>query len=194
MTTSGDRTGGPSTWTLLWEWFVQHVIQPLFAPFAHAFAASRGIGTAFGVALLAFTFAALAFACVRLALRFALPRRGAAHAAGGVPSAAPQRSSLQWRTFGAEFVQRGEHARAVAAFFAAALAALDERDIVPLERARTPGEYRRLVRRACVAAAPPFDDLSERFSRAAYGAAETHADDSARAERALAAFEPALSA
>lgn len=194
MATSGDRAGGPSPWALLWEWFVQHVIHPLFAPFAHAVAASRGIGTAFGVALLAFAFAALVVACVRLALRFATPRRGLANSAGVSKAASREQSSLQWRTLGMELAARGEHARAVAAFFAAALAALDERNVVSFERARTPGEYRRLVRRACAAAAPPFDDLSERFSRAAYGAAALQADDAMRAERALAAFEPALPA
>ncbi|MGH7707920.1 MAG: DUF4129 domain-containing protein, partial [Vulcanimicrobiaceae bacterium] len=70
--------------------------------------------------------------------------------------------------------------------FNAALAALDERAIVPLDGARTPGEYQRRVRAILGAAATPFDDLVARFVPACFAPAPPARSDY---DTALAAFD-----
>ncbi len=191
---SASHHGGPSLWETAWGWFVQHVLHPLFAPLAHALVLSRGVGTAAGVALIAVALAGLGFVSVRLALAFATGRRAFARDSGTLHALIPERSSTQWRALGAAAAAAGEHAEAIAAFFAAALASLDEHAVVAFGASRAPGEYRRLVRCACATAAPPFDDLTQCFCRAIYGAVAPQSDDSAQAERALDALEPALNA
>ncbi len=176
---------------LLWSWFVEHVLQPLFHPFGRALAAAAGLGSTLGVALVVLALGALTFALVRLALAFARPP-GARRPAGEATLLASDTTADQWRSAGRAAASAGEYARAVAAFFAAALAALHERDIVAFDAARTPEEYRRLVRRVRAQSAAPFDELAGRFARAAYASEPAHAHDAALAERALAAFEPAL--
>jgi hypothetical protein len=84
------------------------------------------------------------------------------------------------------------YAGAIAALFGAALAELDARGLVAFDATRTPGEYRRLVRRARAQASVPFDDLAERFVRALYAPERPQPADYEAAERALAALEPAL--
>lgn len=176
---------------LVWSWLVDHVFGPLFAPLAHAFEAVRGVGTAAGVALVVLALLAVGFVVVRLALAFALrPLSGVAGASTPLASAALGASDF--RAVARVAAARGDYARAIAALWSAALAVLDERALVAFDPARTPGEYRRLVRRTRAAAAPSFDTLSERFVYATYAAALPSAGDFAAAERALAAFEPAI--
>lgn len=85
----------------------------------------------------------------------------------------------------------GAYARAIALLFRAALLDLDGAALVPYDPARTPGEYRRRVRGALATAAAPFDDLTARFIRAAFGAQAPHAGDYDAAQRAYAAFSAA---
>ena len=177
---------------IAWMWFVDHVLRPLFPTLAHALSASHGVGTVVGVALIVASLAGLGFAIVRLALAFARPAAGAAATGAASGPLAALRTPAQWRARAAGFATQGDYARAIAALFGAALAALDARALVPFDGARTPGEYRRLVRRSRQEAAGAFDELCDRYVRAAYAAARPGAADFAAAERALAAFEPAL--
>ncbi|MBC5798724.1 MAG: hypothetical protein GIX03_14745 [Candidatus Eremiobacteraeota bacterium] len=182
---------GRSPWEVLWSWFVAHVLHPLFHPFASALAASRGIGSVAGVVLVVLALAALAVAFVRLGLAFARPQR----TRGAGPQATAlltERTSNEWRAVGRAAVAAGEYARAITAFFAAALAVLHERDVIAFDGSRTTDEYRRLVRRTARRAAAPFDELAARFARAAYASTPARAEDAVVAERALAALEPAL--
>lgn len=64
---------------------------------------------------------------------------------------------------------RGEFAQAIGLTFGAALRSLDERGIVGYDAARTPGEYRRAVRRAQAPLAEPFDTLAREYVVAVYG-------------------------
>jgi hypothetical protein len=64
---------------------------------------------------------------------------------------------------------RGEFAQAIGLTFGAALRSLDERGIVGYDAARTPGEYRRAVRRAQAPLAEPFDTLARGYVVAVYG-------------------------
>jgi hypothetical protein len=184
----------PPLWETLWNWFVDHVLRPLFHPLAGAFKATQGVGTVVGVVLIVAFVLLVAFLVYRLILAFV--RAGTRPKRGSWSGTAleERRPSYAWRELARRAAATGDYRMAVAALFSAALAALDERAIVAFDGARTPGEYRRLVRGARRDAAPPFDDLAARFVRAAYAEAETGPNDFAEADRAYAAFEPALAA
>jgi hypothetical protein len=176
---------------LAWAWLVDR-FAPLLRPLAHALAASHTAGTIVGIVLVGFALAGLAFIAFRLVVAFARPLRGPAARASFAQALTATRTSLDWRGVAREAAARGDFGNAVAALFSAALVALDERAVVAFDATRTPGEYRRLVRRARLDAAPPFDDLAERFVRAAYAQEATGRPDFESAERAFDAFEPAV--
>ena len=182
-----------SWWELLLEW-LGHWLAPLWRPIERVLSAGQGVGTVVGFVLIALVLAALAVLVFRLAsliIAPALARRG-----GAVGSSRPlevEQSPETWRRRAGEFAARGDYRRGIAALFAAALAVLDARDVVRFDAARTPGEYRRLVRRARCAAAPPFDELTERFVHATYAPAAPQAADFETAARAEAGLEPLLS-
>ncbi len=141
--------------------------------------------------LLGLVVAALVYALLRIVLAFAaapLRRKRERLAEGSLEVFAP--AELLHRA--AEAAAAGDFARAIGALFAAALAALDERGIVPFDGARTPGEYRRLVRRARPPAAPAFDALAGGFVRAMFAPAPPQRADYDAAARAFAVLEPAL--
>ncbi len=179
---------------IVWEWLVDHVFRPLFHPLAHAFAASRGAATIIGFVLVIFALGLVAFVAFRVFAAFV--RVSNARDGDGAHGSVPLdlRDASEWRAVARALAARGEYARAIAALFSAALAELDARALVGFDSSRTPGEYARLVRRAKVAAAPPFDVLCDRFVRALYAPNAPAAADYEAAERALAAFEPALAA
>jgi hypothetical protein len=181
-------------WFVVGQWVWDHLVKPLLHPLGHAIVATRGIGSAAGLILSLCALAALTFVVFRLATAVA---RAPVAARGGprqMRMLEAERSARDWHAVARAAAARGDYAAAVAALFSAALAHLDERALVAFDASRTPGEYRRLVRRARAAAAPPFDALTERFDRALYAAEPTRAADYEAAERALAAFEPALGA
>jgi hypothetical protein len=180
----------PSLLATLWQWFVDHVLRPLFHPLANALAGSHA-AVPIGWVLIALSLGLFAFALVRLALAFV---RIAPRARGAGERGAPlaqARSADEWLAAAREAARAGDFGRAIAALFAAALARLDERGIVALDPARTPGEYRRLVRRSCAPAASAFDELAQRFVRAAYARGAAGPAEFEAAEHAFAAFEPA---
>src|SRR6202023_3526448 len=148
----------PPLWWLVWTWIAKHVgdlLRPLGKPFGGAFRASEGLGEVIGFALVAVALVALVYGVFRLALAFARPAERP-EALVGTPIAA-QLSAARWRRLAAEAAERGGYSQGIAALFGAALAALDARGVVPLDAARAPGEYRRLVRSARPRAADPFD-------------------------------------
>ncbi len=191
VTASTAEKPTPSLWQLAWEWFFDHVIRPLLHPIGSALKHSQGFGTWVGLMLIALALAGLAFVIFRLVLAFVRPRRDPQQAGdGGLRTLADERSSVEWLALAREAAARGDYARAIAALFAGALAALDEHAVVAFDPARTPGEYRRLVRRSREAASGAFDDLCERFVRAAYAELPPERADFEAAERAFVRFEP----
>jgi hypothetical protein len=187
---SGDRKPTPSLWQLAWEWFVDHIVRPILHPIGNALAHSQGVGKWVGLLLIAIALGALAFLILRLVLAFVRPRRDGRPLERGVRSLDLGRSSAEWLALAREASARGDYERAIAALFAAALAALDERAVIALDPARTPGEYRRLVRRSRADASPAFDELADRYVRAAYAEAAPERSDFEAAERAYANFVP----
>ena len=180
----------PSLLDILWRWFFEHVLRPLLHPLASALSNAH-LAAPLGWVLIALALVAFTLAAARCALALARSRpRKAGAAELGRPLRAP-RSAEGWLALAREAALAGDFARAIAALFAAALARLDEREVVAFDPARTPGEYRRLVRRACAAAAGAFDELALRFARAVYARGSANRDDFEAAEHALRAFEPA---
>ncbi len=196
---SAPRTTGQkpqeSLWQIVWNWLVDHVLRPLFHPVAHAFASSRGVATVAGFVLVALALCGLGYVVFRLLLAFVnAPNAKRAMRPGAATSLDAERSARDWRALARAAAARGDFAQAIAALFGAALAELDEQTLVAYDAARTPGEYRRLVRRARARAEAPFDELTERFVRALYAPEAPERAEYEAAERALAALEPALSA
>jgi hypothetical protein len=180
----------PSLLDVLWRWFLEHVLRPLLHPLASAFSKAH-LAAPLGWVLIALALVAFTLAAARFALAFARsPPRKAGAGEVGRPLRA-WRGAEEWLALAYGAARAGDYARAIAALFAAALARLDERGIVAFDPARTPGEYRRLVRRACAAAAGAFDELALRFARAVYARGSADRDDFEAAEHALRTFEPA---
>ncbi len=178
--------------SIVLHWLFDHLIAPLIHPISRALAASSGVGTFVGFAFVAVALALLAYVAFRLAVAFAAPAVAARAGSLAARGLAIELGSADWRAAARDAAARGAYADAIAALFRAALAALDEHAIVAFDAARTPGEYRRAVRRARAAAAAPFDDLADGFVRAAFAGGTPQRAEFDAAERAFAAFEPAL--
>jgi Domain of unknown function (DUF4129) len=187
-----DRKPQRSLWDQFWDW-VGKMFRNLFGPVARAVAAGSGAATAVGVVLALAAVLALVFVLVRLALALVAPGKSVPRSFIGKPLA-QRRTFAEWRAAAAALAARGDYARAIAALFGAALAGLDERGLVPFDATRTPGEYRRLVRRTQAGAGPPFDDLTAGFVRAAYSGVPAVRVDFEDAERALAHLEVLVAA
>ncbi|MEO6990269.1 MAG: DUF4129 domain-containing protein [Candidatus Baltobacteraceae bacterium] len=103
-------------------------------------------------------------------------------------------SAADMRAAAAEVAQRGEYAHAVGLLFRAALLGLDAAGAVAFDAARTPGEYRRLVRARAGEAAAPFDELSARFVHASFAARAPSRREFEAARLALTRLDAALTA
>lgn len=187
-----DKEPKPDLWDEFWKW-VKAQLKSLFGPVARAVSASSRAGALVGIGLTVAAVLGLAFVLVRLLMAFAAPEIRAQRGFAG-RALAERRSAAELREAASAFAARGDYARAIAALFGAALAALDERALVPFDATRTPGEYRRLVRRARAEAAAPFDDLTAGFVRAAYSGVPAERADFESAERAFAGLVPQLGA
>jgi hypothetical protein len=176
-------------WYELWDW-IGRILQPLWHWLDHVFNSTRGTMTPLAIVVIALTVLAVVFLIVRIVLAFVKPAAAALGEMTLGGTLGEPRSADAWRRIAAAAASEGEYARAIAALFAAALAALDERMLVPYDDSRTPGEYRRRVRAAREAAAPPFDTLAERFVHAAYAAEPSSHTDYDSALDAYARFVP----
>ncbi len=177
---------------ILWTWLREHVgayLSPLFRAFAHA--GGGRLGALLGYAFVGLALALLALAAYRLAVGLERAARRRPRSDGAEDVRAPSYDAAAWRQRAREAAARNDFADAIAALFAAALALLDERAVVAFDPSRTPGEYRRAVRRERALAASAFDDLARRFVLAAYARERPDALAYAEADRAFERFEPA---
>ena len=185
-----NAAGAQSLWDAFWS-FIGHVLEPL-AHWIHGVSSGgKPLGLVLSYALFALVLAGLIYLVVRIvdALSTAsASERGARSAREGALIAA--RSAAEWRASAEAAAARGDYAAAVVALFSAALASLDERALVPFDRARTPGEYRRALRRGAAWAAEPFDVLADAFVRAAFAGRPVSRDDYARAAAAYDGMQP----
>jgi len=176
-----------SFWSQLWEW-VGNIVRPFFSWLDHVLGSGGGTAQVIALAIGVVTIAVLAFLIYRVVLAFVKPVVGRRHAAEH--PLVERLDAAAWQALAAERAARGDYARAIAALFAATLALLDERALVPFDASRTPGEYRRLVRRASEAIATPFDVLADRFVRAAFAAEAPQRGDCEDAFAAFGALRP----
>ncbi len=169
-------------------WIFDHIIKPLLAPIGRALGAGRGVGTAVGIVTIVLAALALAYLAYRLAMRYAR-RSFVRDAIRETPLGSP-RDAADWVAFARAAAARGDFAEAIAALFTAALTTLDVAEIVRYDASRTPGEYRRLVRRECVPAADAFDELAQAFVRARFAPQPVDAAAFRIASGAFARFDP----
>lgn len=155
--------------------------------------AMRNSGVVVGWLLLLAGLVGLANVIYRFAVLVAGDRAGHAARSVGIALATPS-TSAALRAEAAAAAERADYARAIVLLFRAALAALDERALILYDAARTPREYRRIVRRTVAAASGPFDELTARFVRATFAEAPASRADYDAAAGAFDAFDPRTSA
>ncbi len=165
---------------------------PIFRPLFDGLAAAHGFETVLGAAMVALAMGALGFVAIRLALAFARASSPRPAPGDGWEMLERGRDAAAWRDLARAAATRGDFARAIAALWMAALVRFDETAIVAFDEARTPGDYRRLVRRSLAAAGAPFDALARRYVLAKYARTDSGPDDFATAEHDLDAIEAAL--
>ncbi len=180
----------PSLWERFLQW-AQDAVRPLVERLSGLLGGSSAAGSFLGYVLIGAAFAGLVFLLVRI-LRAYYERAPERSPRPRALLLEEERTYDEWRAFAAECAQRGDYARAIRALFDAALAGLHECGLVPFDPARTPGEYRRLVRGARAAVAPAFDSLAERFVYASYAPVAPERADFEAAARAFSALEPEL--
>jgi uncharacterized protein DUF4129 len=152
-----------------------------------------GSGVVVGWLLLLAAVIALANVIYRFAVLVAGGRAGRMARSAESALATPS-TSAALRAAAVAAAERADYARAIVLLFRAALAALDERALILYDAARTPREYRRIVRRTVAAASGPFDELTARFVRATFAEASASRADYDAAAGAFDAFEPRASA
>ena len=179
-------------WQIFIEWFVR-LFERLFSGLFGAAAATPLFGRLISIVTIILIVLLVMLMVYRLARYFLARRRAAVPADAGesLPVSVPA-SELYVRALSA--AAHGQYALAISLAFRAALMQLDRNGIVAYDAARTAGEYRRALRSARAAAAPPFDELARSFTMATY--AEMPADEGAwhAADRAYRHFEPLVSA
>jgi hypothetical protein len=168
--------GAPRSWFDVARDWLAGVLRALMHRLDRAFGARNPFEAAVGFALIGAAFAILAFASYTLVRLYARrprdqPARGAA--ASFVPAA---QTAAALRNAARAAAQARHYRVAAALLFLSAARALDEGGRIAYDPARTPGEYRRLVRDpafdalasdavvALFAAAEPRDELYERMS------------------------------
>lgn len=177
-------------WGLLQRLFSHAHLDPSVA--ALAVKTGRLLSSILFAVVIAVALAAIAFAVYRIGVAVARRRARGATGAREVALAEP-RAVADFRAAAVAAAQRGDYALAIALMFRAALASLDERELIGYDGARTPGEYRRLVRRTVARAANAFDDLTVRFVRASFARTATTREDFDGAAGAFDAFAAAAS-
>ena len=175
-------------WYELGQW-LDHLFSPFRKWLDHALSSGHGTAQIIVAVIVILTILVLVFLIYRVVLAFAKPVVEARRLAA-VGRLDERMDADAWRVLAAERAAAGDYARAIAALFRAALALLDESALVPFDPSRTPGEYRRLVRRESERIAAPFDVLSDRFVWAAFAEAVPQRGDFEAASAAFGSFRP----
>jgi hypothetical protein len=140
----------------------------IFGSLTAALRGAQTAGAAFGIALIIALIALLIVVIARVVTVARRRRRSVAatHGADAVPLASLDAAA--WLARARAAAQRGEYAAGIAALFNAALHALDERGVADFDGARTPAEYRALLRRTPGAPSGPFDRIARTFVLASF--------------------------
>ncbi len=163
------RPSRPSWLDVLWSRFTTFA-RALLHGLDHVLGAHNPLETAIGFAVAAAAAGLLAFGTYRLVRRSArgARRTTATEAAALGVENEPRSETLRCAALAA--AREGRYREAAALLFRSATRALDERGRVAFDPARTPGEYRRLVRDAA------FDELAAAAVVALFAPAEPRGD------------------
>lgn len=171
----------PTIWERILDWIV-NMLGRLFGGLAEATQKVPIVGTILGYAIIAAAILGLAFVGYRIA-RGLTSRREAVSA--GLGEALPVSANADaLYSLARDEARSGNAAAAVALLYQAALVLLDRVDRVAYDPSRTPGEYRRLVRRNAQAIADAFDALARLFVAVAFARARIGTDEWGRADAA----------
>jgi hypothetical protein len=149
---------------------IAHELHDMLRALDHALGAHNPFDVAIGFVVIGGAFGLLGFAGYVVARSFLRganrPRRNDL----GAAAAPAHRSATALRSAALAAAHARRYREAAALLFASAMYALDERGRIAYDAARTPGEYRRLVRD------PAFDALAGDAVVALFAAAEPRAD------------------
>jgi hypothetical protein len=159
----------PSLLDLLVAW-VARALHALLLTIDRALGSRNPFETAIGYAVIAAAFALLGAGSYALARSYLRRPRAGRHAAGTAAAREGEQPAGALRARAIAAARAGRYREAAALLFAAAVRALDERGRLAYDAARTPGEYRRLVRDPC------FDVLANEAVTALFAAAEPSAE------------------
>jgi hypothetical protein len=179
---TSDKAPDPTMWDLFWR-AVGDFFNKLFAGIDRVFGSNNPWNTALGILIGLALALALAYLVYRVATSYARSRDGALRARQGVSEGIEaERTAANLRKAALTAARAGHYREAAALLFRSAVRALDEAGRVPFDAARTPGEYRRLVRD------PDFDRLATSAVVAIFASAEPQTDLFERMSAAYDAF------
>jgi hypothetical protein len=160
-------------WEKILDWIVAQIIK-LFSGMAQAAAGVPLLGSVFAIVLIALAVLGLAYVGYRIADGLALRRKTSSADGELLP---PIASADEVHAAAIAAARDGAYARAIALLFHASLLQLDRTNRVEYDPARTPGEYRRLVRAKAPPVAGDFDALARVFTLAAFADAPVEESD-----------------
>jgi hypothetical protein len=183
----GEQTSGkapePTLWDRFWQW-VGDRLHDLFAGIGRILGANNPWNVAVAIAVGVAIALALGYLVFRLVKSYARSRETAmrVRTSGTSVPLETERTAAGLRNAAREAARAGRYREAAALLFRSAVRALDEAERVSYDAARTPGEYRRLVRD------PDFDRLATSAVVAIFASAEPQSDLFERMSLAYDAF------
>lgn len=178
-------------WERILDWIVTQ-FDKLFGGLAEATQKVPIVGKIIGYAIVGAAIVGLAFVGYRIARDLTSRRDRAAADIGDALSINANADDLY--ALARDQARSGNAAPAVALLYQAALMLLDRVDRVEYDPSRTPGEYRRLVRRKAQTTADAFDALARLFVAVAFGRARAGSDEWDRADAAYSGIRRTLTA
>lgn len=171
----------PSWLDIVHAWLAR-VLHGLLVTVDRALGAHNPFEAVIGFALIAAAFALLGVGSYALARSYVRRPRQGSYAGADAPGSIGERRASALRGAALAAARAGRYREAAALLFGATVRALDEAGRIAYDAARTPGEYRRLVRD------PRFDVLANDAVVALFAAAEPSAELFERMSSAYEAF------
>ena len=178
-------------WERILDWIITQ-FDRLFGGLAQATQKIPVVGKIIGYAIVGAAIVGLVFVGYRIARRLTSRRDNVSANLGDALPINATADDLY--AIARDQARSGNAAPAVALLYQAALMLLDRVDRVAYDPSRTPGEYRRLVRRKAQTTADAFDALARLFVAVAFGRVRAGSDDWDRADAAYSGIRRMLTA